>query len=315
MINPLKIITFVSQINAMQNSNIRWIYLIILSIIWGSSFILIKKALVGLTPVQVGALRIVIAGLFLFILGFNSLRKLTKQQWKWVAVAGFLGTFFPAFFFAYAQTEIDSAITSILNATTPIMTLIFGAVFFSIGFTKRQLTGVIIGLLGCFLLIWQGSTINPGQNYRYVIFIFMATVGYAMNVNFIKTRLQELSPMGISAGSFFVITIPAFLILMSSGFFSAEVLQNPATLTAAGYIALLAVFGSALALLIFNKLIQISTPVFSTSVTYTIPIVALLWGVMDGENFSIMQALAGGVILFGVILANSKKRVRKTAPV
>lgn len=299
----------------MENPNIKWYYLILLSIIWGSSFILIKKALVGLTPLQVGSLRIFIAGLFLFILGFKRLRKLTKKQWKWVAIAGFLGTFFPAFFFAYAQTEIDSAITSILNATTPIMTLIFGALIFSIGFTRRQLWGVIIGLLGCLLLIWQGAEINPEQNYKYVLFIFLATVGYAMNVNLVKTYLQELSPLGISAGSFFVIMIPSFIILVSTGFFSAEVLQNKETQIAVGYISLLAIFGSALALLVFNKLIKISTPVFSTSVTYTIPIVALMWGVIDGEKFTLMQALAGGVILFGVILANSKKRVRKTAPV
>lgn len=299
----------------MEKNNIKWVYLILLSIIWGSSFILIKKALVGLTPLQVGSLRIVIAGVFLFIIGFNRIRKLTKYQWKWVAVAGFLGTFFPAFFFAYAQTEIDSAITSILNATTPIMTLIFGAVLFSIGFTRRQLFGVIIGLMGCLLLIWQGAEINPGQDYRYVLFIFMATVGYAMNVNVIKTRLQELSPLGISAGSFFVIMIPALVILITTGFFNKEVLLAPATGTAVGYIALLAIFGTALALLVFNKLIQISTPVFSTSVTYTIPIVALLWGIIDGEQFSFMQLIGGGIILVGVVLANSKKRIRKTAPV
>lgn len=299
----------------MENPNIKWYYLIILSIIWGSSFILIKKALVGLTPLQVGSLRIFIAGLFLFILGFKRLRKLTKTQWKWVAIAGFLGTFFPAFFFAYAQTEIDSAITSILNATTPIMTLIFGTLIFSIGFTRRQLFGVIIGLLGCLLLIWQGAEINPDQNYKYVLFIFLATVGYAMNVNLVKTRLQELSPLGISAGSFFVIMIPSFIILVSTGFFSSEVLEVKETQIAIGYITVLAVFGSALALLVFNKLIKISSPVFSTSVTYTIPIVALLWGVLDGEKFTLMQALAGGVILFGVILANRKKRIKKTTPV
>ncbi|GGD96151.1 DMT family transporter [Planktosalinus lacus] len=299
----------------MEKDNIKWVYLILLSIIWGSSFILIKKALVGLTPLQVGSLRIVIAGVFLFIIGFNRIRKLTKYQWKWVAIAGFLGTFFPAFFFAFAQTEIDSAITSILNATTPIMTLIFGAMFFAIGFSKRQLWGVLIGLAGCLLLIWQSADINPNQNYWYVLFIFMATVGYAMNVNVIKTRLQELTPLGISAGSFFVIMIPALIILISTGFFKAETLQAPGTLNAAGYIALLAIFGTALALLVFNKLIQISTPVFSTSVTYTIPIVALLWGIIDGEQFSFMQLIGGGIILVGVVLANSKKRIRKTAPV
>lgn len=299
----------------MENANTKWYYLILLSIIWGSSFILIKKALIGLTPLQVGSLRIVIAGIFLFIIGFKRIKKLTKNQWKWVAIAGFLGTFFPAFFFAFAQTEIDSAVTSILNATTPIMTLIFGAMFFAIGFSKRQLWGVLIGLTGCLLLIWQSADINPDQNYWYVLFIFMATVGYAMNVNLIKSRLQELSPLGISAGSFFVIVIPALVILISTGFFNAETLQSPETLNAAGYIALLAIFGTALALLVFNKLIQISTPVFSTSVTYTIPIVALIWGIIDGEQFSFMQLIGGGVILVGVVLANSKKRIRKTAPV
>lgn len=299
----------------MQQQNIKWIFLIILSIVWGSSFILIKKSLIGLTPVQVGALRVLIASLFLFIIGFTRLKRIEKKQWKWIAIAGTIGTFIPAFCFAYAQTEIDSAITSILNATTPIMTLIFGSLLFAIGFTKRQLLGVIIGLLGCLLLIWQGSSINPDQDYRYVLFIFVATVGYAMNVNIIKTHMQELSPMAISTGSFLVIMVPSLLILISTGFFSQDVLASEETMVSIGYVSLLAIFGSALALLIFNKLIQISTPVFSTSVTYTIPIVALLWGVWDGEKFSFLQIIAGGIILFGVILANSKRRVRKTAPV
>ncbi|PKP25417.1 MAG: permease [Bacteroidetes bacterium HGW-Bacteroidetes-2] len=297
----------------MEKSNIKWGFLIILSIIWGSSFILIKKSLVGLTPIQVGALRVLIASIFLFIIGFTRLKKIEKNQWKWVAIAGTIGTFIPAFCFAYAQTEIDSAISSILNATTPIMTLIFGSMFFAIGFTRRQLFGVIIGLLGCLLLIWQGSSINPDQDYRYVLFIFLATLGYAMNVNIIKTYLQELSPLAISTGSFLVIMVPSFLILLSTGFFSQEIITSPETLTSIGFVTILAVFGSALALLIFNKLIQISTPVFSTSVTYTIPIVALLWGVLDGEKFNVYQGLATLVILLGVILANRKDRKKQIA--
>ncbi|PIX09392.1 MAG: permease, partial [Flavobacteriaceae bacterium CG_4_8_14_3_um_filter_34_10] len=228
-------------------------------------------------------------------------------------IAGTIGTFIPAFCFAYAQTEIDSAISSILNATTPIMTLIFGSMFFAIGFTRRQLFGVIIGLLGCLLLIWQGSSINPNQDYRFVLFIFVATLGYAMNVNIIKTYLQELSPLAISTGSFLVIMVPSFLILVSTGFFSQEIISSPKTMTSIGFVTILAVFGSALALLIFNKLIQISTPVFSTSVTYTIPVVALLWGVLDGEKFNVFQGLATLVILFGVILANRKDRKKQIA--
>lgn len=297
----------------MEKANIKWVFLIILSLVWGSSFILIKKSLVGLTPVQVGALRVLIASIFLFIIGFTRLKKIEKRQWKWVAIAGTIGTFIPAFCFAFAQTEIDSAISSILNATTPIMTLIFGSMFFAIGFTRRQLFGVIIGLLGCLLLIWQGSSINPNQDYRYVLFIFVATLGYAMNVNIIKTYLQELSPLAISTGSFLVIMIPSFLILLSTGFFSQEIISSPETMTSIGFVTILAVFGSALALLIFNKLIQISSPVFSTSVTYTIPIIALLWGVLDGEKFNVFQGLATLVILLGVILANRKDKKKQIA--
>ncbi len=299
----------------MDKANIKWLFLIILSIVWGSSFILIKKSLIGLTPVQVGALRVLIASIFLLIIGFTRLKRIDKKQWKWIAVAGTIGTFIPAFCFAFAQTEIDSAISSILNATTPIMTLIFGSLLFAIRFTRRQLFGVIIGLLGCLMLIWQGSSINPDQDYRYVLFIFVATVGYAMNVNIIKTHMQELSPLGIATGCFLVLMVPSFVILALTGFFSQDILSNKETMTSIGYVALLAVFGSALALLIFNKLIQISTPVFSTSVTYTIPIVALVWGIFDGEKFSFLQIIAGAIIILGVVLANSKKRVRKTAPI
>lgn len=299
----------------MELSRLKWIYLIVLSVVWGSSFILIKKALLGLTPIEVGAFRILLASLFLLLLGFRKLKTITRYQWKWIFIAGFVGTFIPAFFFAFAQTEIDSAITSILNATTPLMTLIFGALLFSIGFTKQQLLGVIIGLLGCFLLIWQGADVNPDQNYWYVLFVIVATMCYAMNVNILKTRLESLSALAISTGSFLVLMIPAAGILIFSGFFKKD-FSNPVTLEAMGYLSLLAIIGTALALLLFNKLIKISTPVFSSSVTYTIPVVALFWGVIDGERFTTWQALATLVIILGVIIANRKrKRKQKTAPI
>lgn len=299
----------------MELSRLKWLYLIVLSVVWGSSFILIKKALLGLTPIEVGAFRILLASLFLLIIGFKKLKTISRYQWKWIFIAGFIGTFIPAFFFAFAQTQIDSAITSILNATTPLMTLIFGALLFSIGFTKQQLLGVIIGLLGCFLLIWQGADVNPNQNYWYVLFVIVATICYAMNVNILKTRLESLSALAISAGCFLVLMIPAVTILIFSDFLKKD-FSNPVILEALGFLSLLSIIGTALALLLFNKLIKISTPVFSSSVTYTIPVVALFWGVIDGERFTVWQGLATFVIILGVIMANRKrKRKQKTAPV
>lgn len=290
----------------MKNLPTKWVYLVILSIVWGSSFILIKKALIGLTPMQLGALRTLFAAVFLLLIGFNSLKKIKKSKWKWIAISAFLGTFIPAFLFAFAETEIDSAVASILNSTTPIMTLIFGAVLFSITFTRNQLFGVFIGLIGSFLLILAGAEVNPNQNYWYATLVLLASVCYALNVNIIKRHLQEIPAMAIAAGNFLVLIIPAFIVLLFSGFFKQEILNSETVHISLGYLAILAIFGTGVAKVLFNKLVQISNPVFATSVTYTIPIIALFWGFLDGELFTIWQGGAAFIILLGVLLTNRK---------
>ncbi len=284
----------------------RWIYLVILSLIWGSSFILIKKALVGLSPLQLGAIRILFSALFLFLIGFKSIKTITKTQWKWVAISGFLGTFFPSFLFAYAETEIDSSVTSILNSLVPINTIIFGLTIFNIPSTKRQFVGVVIGFVGSLLLIVSGATINPDQNYLYAGFILLATVMYALNVNIIKRHLQEMKPVAIAVGNFVFILIPALFILIFSGFFNMTTMQNPVVHESLLYVVILSIFGTAVAKILFNQLIQISSPVFASSVTYTMPLVAVAWGLMDGELFSVYQVLSALIILLGVFLANTK---------
>ena len=295
--------------------NLKWIYLIILSVVWGSSFILIKKALIGLTALQVGSFRIIFAAFFLILVGFKSISRLTKRQWKWIIFSGFLGSFFPVYLFSFAETEIDSAIASILNATTPILTLIFGGFFFKAVFTQNKILGVIIGLLGTVGLIYSGASINPDQNYLYSLFVVMAAACYAMNVNILKTRMSDISPLGIAAGNFSVLLIPALLILYYTGFFTAQI-SSEVELSVM-YVAILGVMGTGVAMIIFNKLVQISDPVFTTSVTYTIPIVALGWGILDGEVFSFWQLISALVILVGVFIVNRSKdiisRFRKQA--
>ena len=170
----------------MQNNQLRWLYLIILSIVWGSSFILMKKALEGLTPIQVGALRTLITAIFLLLIGFKKIFKIEKRHWYYLTLNGFVGTFFPAFLFAYAIERIDSSIASILNSLTPLNTLIFGALIFGIGFRKKQLIGVLIGLVGTLMLILKGAEVNPNQDYFYAGFILIASIGYALNVNILK---------------------------------------------------------------------------------------------------------------------------------
>jgi drug/metabolite transporter (DMT)-like permease len=294
----------------MIKENKKWIFLFLLAVIWGSSFILIKKSLIGLSPLQLGSLRIIITGFILFIAGFNrlkSLKSLSNKSIKWIALSGFLGTFFPAFLFAYAETEIDSAIASILNSIVPINTLLFGFLAFNIISTKRQVIGVLIGFIGAIILISNGAAIHPNQNYWYALLVIAATVMYAFNINIIKRHLQNIPPLTIAIGNFIVLIIPAFLVLIFSDFFSSQVLKGPNFSISIFYVFLLSLFGTAIAKVLFNNLVQISTPVFASSVTYMMPIVALFWGILDNEVFSFWQGIATLIILGGVYLANSKR--------
>lgn len=291
----------------MKNPNIKWIYLIVLSVIWGSSFILIKKSLLGLTPYQLGALRTIITGLLLFAFGFSKLKSIPKSKWKWLLISGLLGSFIPAFFFAIAETEIDSAVASILNSLVPLNTILLGFAVFKIASTKRQVLGVIIGFIGTAILILKGSELNPNQNYLYAGFVIASTLMYAANVNIIKRYLQDVKPLAIAAGNYVFIVIPALIILLFSGFFTSETFHNPNLPKALLYVTILSVFGTAIAKVLFNKLVQISTPVFASSVTYIMPIIALIWGVIDGESFSFIQALAASLILVGVYLSHKRK--------
>ncbi|WP_250433301.1 DMT family transporter [Hanstruepera flava] len=292
----------------MKSINIKWAYLLALSLIWGTSFILIKKSLLGLTAFQLGSLRTIVTGLFLLIAGYKSLKTIGKSQWKWVALSGFLGSFFPAFFFAIAETEIDSAVASILNSLVPLNTILLGFAVFKIASTKRQVLGVIIGFIGTAILILKGAELNPDQNYLFAGYVIASTIMYAANVNIIKRYLQEVKPLAIAAGNYAVIIIPAFLVLLFSNFFKAETFENPNFGSAIVYVVILSFFGTALAKVLFNKLVQISTPVFASSVTYLMPIVALIWGVLDGEGFSFLQGLATIIILIGVFLSHRRKQ-------
>jgi drug/metabolite transporter (DMT)-like permease len=292
----------------MQNSTLKWVYLVVLSIIWGSSFILIKKGLVGLTPVQLGSVRIVFTAFFLLIVGWKSLKTIEKATWKWIVISGILGTGIPVYLFAYAETEIDSAIAAILNSGVPLLTLILGLLVFGASFIKRQLLGILLGLAGAMALILVGAQVNPDQNYWYALLVILATLLYAINVNIIKTYLQEVSAIAIATGNFIFIVIPAAILLASTGFFKAEVLYDTQVQVSLGYILILAVIGTAAAKVMFNKLVQISNPVFASSVTYMMPIISVMWGILDGEKFTSLQLVASLLIISGVYLANAKRK-------
>ena len=287
----------------------KWFYLIALSLIWGSSFILLKKALVGLEASQLGSLRIIFSSIFIFLIAWKNIFSIKKIEWKWITISAFLGSFFPAFLFAFAEKEIDSSVASIINSIVPLNTLILGMIIFKIESTKRQIIGVLIGFFGTYLLISSGLKLNPDQNYNYAGLVILCSFLYALNVNIIKKYLQHLSALTITVGHFTAIILPAVLVFLFSDFeFSS--LEKDEVKTSIFYVFILALFGTALAKIIFNKLIKISSPVFASSVTYSMLIVSIFWGIVDGENFSIYQLIATIIIVFGVILTNKKAKIK-----
>ena len=197
----------------MKAQQLKWFFLIVLALIWGSSFILIKKGLLGLSPFQLGSLRIVFCALFLLIIGFRNLTEIPQYKWKYIAITAMFGTFIPAYLFSIAQTQINSSVSSILNSLTPLNTLILGIMVFGLDFKRTQIVGVVIGLLGTLLLIFNGAANNPNQNYWYTILVLIASVCYATNVNLIKKYLSDMKPLTITTGNFFVMLFPALLVL------------------------------------------------------------------------------------------------------
>ncbi|KFF06942.1 DMT family transporter [Flavobacterium reichenbachii] len=288
----------------MDARQLKWIYLFVLSLIWGSSFILIKRGLVGLTAIQVGSFRIIFAGLFLLIIGFKSLKKISRHQWKYIALTSVFGTGIPAFFFAIAETQVDSSIVAILNSLTPLNTLVLGILFFGLQFQQKQVIGVFIGLVGCLLLVLSGASAHPGQNYYYVLLVVIATLCYAVNVNLIKKHLSDLNSLSITTGNFAVLLLPALIILSTTDI--GQKIHFETAQHSILFVMILGVLGTGIANVVFFKLIQMSSPVFATSVTYLIPIVAFFWGLLDNEMLTPIQFFGAFVILIGVYLSAKK---------
>ena len=282
----------------------KWLLLVVLSLIWGSSFILIKRGLVGLNPYQLGSLRIIFAAAFLLIIGFKSLTKIPIDKWRFIILTAFLGTFFPVFLFAYAQTGIKSSVSGILNSLTPLYTMLLGALAFGFSFRKNQIIGVVLGLSGWLLLVVNGNSAHGQTNYFCTILVVVATICYALNVNLIKKYLSDVSPLSISTGNFAILLIPAIIILFSSGI--TNVITQTAVQHSVLFIMILGVLGTGVANILYFQLVQITSPLTASSVTYFIPIVAMSWGILDGEMLNPLQFLGAFVILVGVYMATRK---------
>ena len=292
---------------ATRNLVIAYGILVGLAFIWGTSFILIKRGLDYFSSTEVGALRISITFLVLSPFALSRIRRLSRHDWKYLVLVGLIGSCAPAFLFAKAQTGIDSSLAGILNSLTPLFTVVIGLSFFSLKIKWFNIAGVLIGLIGAVGLISISGGRSFEFNFQYAVYIIIATVCYATNVNLVKYKLRDVDALTITAFSFFVIGLPVLLYLLIFTEFIRQVSTEPAALKGLGYISILSVVGTAIALVAFNKLVKLASPVFAASVTYLIPIVAVSWGAIDGEKMTPGYFLWMALILLGIFLVNKKK--------
>jgi len=280
------------------------VILSLLAITWGSSFILMKKGLIYFSPQEVAAFRITAAMLVLLPFSLPNLKTL-KGNFLPLLASGLFGNGIPAFLFAIAQTEIPSSLSGILNSLTSLFTLLIGIFFFKIATVRFQILGVVIALIGALGLIGFGNLMEFGVYGKYATLIIIAAGCYGIAVNIIKYYLHDVKPTHITSLSFLLIG-PWVSIYLLSGTDLVENVQNvPGAHIGVFYIAILGIVGTAIAVIIFNRLIKETTAVFASSVTYLIPVVAVAWGVMDGEQVTVEQLLFMGLILAGIFLINS----------
>ena len=247
-----------------------------------------------------------LASLVLLPYSIKNLNVLKRKDLKYLLVAGFIGSFIPAFLFTRAQTHIDSSLAGMLNSLTPVFTLIIGALFFKSKSHGLQIVGIIVGLLGSLGLISSGGEFHPEKINSYALLVVLATSFYAININTIKTHLSHLKGMQITSLSFFFTGPVALIYLLTTDFKPA--LQNPDWPLHLAALSALGIIGTAAAMVLMNSLIRYVSNVFSSSVTYIIPIFAIFWGLLDGEKITLFHLVCMGLILLGVYLINRKKR-------
>jgi len=295
-----------------SNKPVQWITLLILAFVWGSSFILMKRGLETFAPDEVAAYRlfIVFACLSPFVIG--KLHMLRGKKGLAMLAVGLFGSAIPYFLFIVAQTHIASSMNGILNSLTRLFTLIFAFVLFRQRFLPLSIVGVILGLIGAVGLIYFSSeTPNIGSFTLYTFMPILASACYGLNVNLIKMYLQDVKPIEVTAISFLTVGPLAGLYLFTATDFVTHLTQDPNGWVNFGYINILGIVGTALAVWVFNMLIKETSALFASSVTYLMPIIAIMWGILDGEQLHLLQFVSTAVILIAVSLINSKRRFQK----
>lgn len=285
----------------------KYFLFIIIAITWGSSFILIKKTLPVFTPYQIGAFRAGFSGLLLSFIGFPALMKMSKKDVFWIALSGLFGNLLVVFIFPIAQQGVSSSLAGIINALDPIFTLILGAVLFGISNKRLQYMGAIIGFLGAAVLVSSSNAENGESHFFYTILLIIGSALYAISALIIEKKLPHLKSTDISTGIYTIWMLPSLVILGFSGFFTDIDYSQNETLTALGYLVFLTVISTTLVMFLFFKLVQDTSAVFVSMISLLIPVVSVIWGILDNEKFTMWYAIGGLLILISMYLIQEKK--------
>jgi drug/metabolite transporter (DMT)-like permease len=289
---------------------LNWLIFIALSIIWGSSFVLMKEGLVTLSPYQVASLRIVFSGIVLLPTALKFFRHVPKDKIFIIFLSGLLGSLLPAYLFCIAEEGIDSALAGTLNSLTPIFVIITGALIFKSKTTANKVLGIIISFTGSILLLFSKGHMQENQNLLYISYVVLATIFYGINVNMVHRYLHNIGSLQIAAVALTLNAIPALIVLAATGYFSLP-LTEKGVLLSTGAAAVLGIMGTAVASVIFYMLVKRAGAVFASMVTYGIPVVAIIWGVIYKEDVGWKQVLCLVLILAGVYVANRKMKEKK----
>lgn len=282
------------------------ILLLALSLIWGTSFILIKQGLKVFSPDEVGALRVAAAVLFMLPIGITRLKELSSRDFGRLFLSGMLAVFIPAFLFAIAQTHLDSSVAGVLNTLSPIWTMIIGALFYQQRFRGFAIVGTVVSFGGCIVLAMARAGGGLGSFNVFALLIVLACACYGANLNYLKFKVNYLQPMTIISVSLMFIGPLAYTYLFGFTDFTHRLVNVDGAWKAFGFILVLALMSTAVANLLFYKLLKISSPLFASSVTYVMPIVSVMWGLIDGEILLAGHFFGMVLILGGVYLANRK---------
>jgi drug/metabolite transporter (DMT)-like permease len=281
---------------------INWLLFTALSFLWGSSFILMKFSLEHFSAYQVASLRIVSAGIVLLPFAIRFFRLIPKNKLPFVFLSGMLGNLLPAFLFCMAEVGISSTLAGMLNSLTPIFTILIGTVFYNVHVTSNKILGILTAFTGSVLLLLSKG-VSSNQDVFYVLFVILATICYGLNVNMVNKHLKGTPSLHIAAVGLALNAIPALAVLIFTGFFS-EIHSSPPFFKALGAAAILGIGGTAIASVLFYKLMKSAGLVFSSMVTYCMPVVAIMWGLYFNEPVGWKQLACLVLILAGVFVAN-----------